>query len=449
MTDFNHEHGYMPQPPGRTGGLTDGPSTPIDSNDANAVLPALFSDVELAYEGSDEHDFLTEVEEPALALLGGSEDNAEGVGFSQEPLLFFMRTESLPLVELADRDSTEFWNDYEDSESWGGDRSTLDLVRIYLQEIGRYELLTAQEEVELARRIEAGNEADAQLKDPDLSDEERRKLQRIYQDGKRAKDKLIESNLRLVVSIAKKYVGRGLLFLDLIQEGNLGLIRAVEKFDYKKGYKFSTYATWWIRQAITRAIADQARTIRIPVHMVETINKIRNIQRRLAGELGREPTDGEIAERMGVSVTLIRRIALISLEPLSLDAPIEYDEVGIPARFRIKDRVFELDEEDGYEPESDSLGDIVPDEQTVSPEESYFSFALRQALSSAFGELKEREIQVIGFRFGLIDGRARTLEEIGSLYGLTRERIRQIEWKALGRLRNPRKSSYLIDFLYR
>ena len=310
----------------------------------------------------------------------------------------------------------------EEPEEEGARVSVSDPVRMYLKEIGKVNLLTAQEEVELAKRIEAGNEAAARLKDPDLSDEERRELQRIVQDGKRAKDKLIESNLRLVVSIAKKYVGRGLLFLDLIQEGNLGLIRAVEKFDYKKGYKFSTYATWWIRQAITRAIADQARTIRIPVHMVETINKMNRVQRQLLQDLGRDPTPEEVAEAMGIDVARVRDIMKISQEPVSLETPIG-------------------------EEEDSQLGDFIPDESVENPVESASSSMLREDLRRILDGLTDRERKVIEYRFGLVDGRARTLEEVGKLFGVTRERIRQIESKTLKKLQHPNRSSKLKDYL--
>ncbi len=300
--------------------------------------------------------------------------------------------------------------------------STADPVRMYLKEIGKVPLLTAEQEVELAKRIEAGEEAEKKLKTPGLSEEERLRLQRVREDGIKAKKKLIESNLRLVVSIAKKYVGRGLLFLDLIQEGNLGLIRAVEKFDYKKGYKFSTYATWWIRQAITRAIADQARTIRIPVHMVETINKMTRIQRQLLQEFGREPTPEEIAERMEIPAEKVREIMKISWEPVSLETPIG-------------------------EEEDSQLGDFIPDESAENPIETASSMMLKEDLKKILEGLTERERKVIEYRFGLIDNQPRTLEEVGRIFGVTRERIRQIESKTLKKLQHPNRSARLKDYL--
>ena len=271
-----------------------------------------------------------------------------------------------------------------------------DPVRMYLKEIGKVPLLTAEEEVELAKRMEEGDEA--------------------------AKQKLCEANLRLVVSIAKKYVGRGMLFLDLIQEGNLGLIKAVDKFDYTKGYKFSTYATWWIRQAITRSIADQARTIRIPVHMVETINKLIRVSRQLLQENGREPTSDEIAEEMGITVEKVREILKIAQEPVSLETPIG-------------------EEEDSH------LGDFIPDEDAPAPAEAAAFSMLKEQLVEVLGTLTEREQKVLKLRFGLEDGRARTLEEVGKEFDVTRERIRQIEAKALRKLRHPTRSKKLKDYL--
>ena len=271
-----------------------------------------------------------------------------------------------------------------------------DPVRMYLKEIGKVPLLTADEEVELAVRMEKGDE--------------------------KAKKELAEANLRLVVSIAKRYVGRGMQFLDLIQEGNLGLIKAVEKFDFRKGYKFSTYATWWIRQAITRAIADQARTIRIPVHMVETINKLSRVQRQLLQENGREATPEEIAEEMEVPVSKVREIMKIAQEPVSLETPIG-------------------EEEDSH------LGDFIPDTQMMVPADAAAYSLLKEQLMDVLGTLTDREQQVLRLRFGLDDGRARTLEEVGSQFGVTRERIRQIEAKALRKLRHPSRSKKLKDFL--
>ena len=271
-----------------------------------------------------------------------------------------------------------------------------DPVRMYLKEIGKVPLLTAQEEIDLAKRMEQGDEY--------------------------AKQKLCEANLRLVVSIAKKYVGRGMLFLDLIQEGNLGLIKAVDKFDWTKGYKFSTYATWWIRQAITRSIADQARTIRIPVHMVETINKLIRVSRQLLQEEGREPTPDEIAAEMGISVEKVREILKISQEPVSLETPIG-------------------EEEDSH------LGDFIPDDDAPAPAEAAAFSMLKEQLVDVLGTLTEREQKVLKLRFGLEDGRARTLEEVGKKFDVTRERIRQIEAKALRKLRHPTRSKKLKDYL--
>ena len=304
---------------------------------------------------------------------------------------------------------------------------TGDPVRMYLKEIGKVPLLTAAEEIDLAMKIEAGVEATEKLEADDageieLDRRERRRLGRIEQMGLDAKQQLIEANLRLVVSIAKRYVGRGMLFLDLIQEGYLGLIRAVEKFDYKKGFKFSTYATWWIRQAITRAIADQARTIRIPVHMVETINKLVRIQRQLLQEKGREPTPEEIGEQMGLSAERVREIQKISQEPVSLETPIG-------------------------EEEDSQLGDLIEDDSAVVPPDAASFSMLQELLGKVLDGLAERERKVISLRFGLEDGHQRTLEEVGREFGVTRERIRQIESKTLAKLRHPSKSSKLKDFL--
>ena len=304
---------------------------------------------------------------------------------------------------------------------------TGDPVRMYLKEIGKVDLLTADEEVHLAMKIEAGTEASEKLEaaengEIELTRAEQRRLMRIEQVGLDAKQQLISANLRLVVSIAKRYVGRGMLFLDLIQEGNLGLIRAVEKFDYTKGFKFSTYATWWIRQAITRAIADQARTIRIPVHMVETINKLIRVQRQLLQDLGRDPTPEEIGAEMGMSPDRVREIQKISQEPVSLETPIG-------------------------EEEDSQLGDFIEDSTAVAPPEAASDSMLREQLDQVLDGLADRERKVIKFRFGLEDGHPRTLEEVGREFGVTRERIRQIESKTLAKLRHPSRSGRLKDYM--
>ena len=314
--------------------------------------------------------------------------------------------------------------------------SVEDPVRMYLKEIGKVPLLSAEEEIELAQKMEAGAVAtekiqimksrieDGEVEESEIEElkEEIKNLQKDVDFGSEAKKRLAEANLRLVVSIAKRYVGRGMLFLDLIQEGNLGLIKAVEKFDYRKGYKFSTYATWWIRQAITRAIADQARTIRIPVHMVETINKLIRVSRQLLQELGREPSPEEIAEEMNMPVDRVREILKISQEPVSLETPIG-------------------EEEDSH------LGDFIKDDNVPVPADAAAFTLLKEQLEEVLGTLTEREQKVLTLRFGLEDGRARTLEEVGKEFNVTRERIRQIEAKALRKLRHPSRSRKLKDYL--
>ncbi|HEX2272538.1 MAG TPA: RNA polymerase sigma factor RpoD [Acidimicrobiales bacterium] len=304
-----------------------------------------------------------------------------------------------------------------------------DPVRTYLKEIGKIDLLTAAEEVALARRIEAGVVAArriAALEDAEpgsaVSEEELAPLEAMVADGYWAKKELTEANLRLVVSIAKRYLGRGLLFLDLIQEGNLGLIRAVEKFGYTKGFKFSTYATWWIRQAITRAIADQARTIRIPVHMVETINTVLRVQRQLLQELGREPTLEELADKLRTTPGRVREIQRLAQEPVSLETPVGLEE-------------------------GSALGDFIEDAEAVEPADAAARALLSAAVGEALDELTERERQVVRLRFGLEDGQVRTLEEVGREFGVTRERIRQIEAKTLAKLRHPIRSQKLRDYL--
>ena len=302
-----------------------------------------------------------------------------------------------------------------------------DPVRMYLKEIGKVPLLTADQEVELATAMTAGREAKDRLDEAEangetLPAEELAQLKKQVKAGERAKQQLAEANLRLVVSIAKRYVGRGMLFLDLIQEGNLGLIKAVEKFDYTKGYKFSTYATWWIRQAITRAIADQARTIRIPVHMVETINKVIRVSRQLLQELGHDPSPEEISEEMNMPVDKVREILKIAQEPVSLETPIG-------------------EEEDSH------LGDFIPDEAASEPSEAASFTLLKEQLVDVLSTLTPREEKVLKLRFGIEDGRTRTLEEVGKEFNVTRERIRQIEAKALRKLRHPSRSKKLKDFL--
>ena len=322
-------------------------------------------------------------------------------------------------IDADDTDSHTIETDEDEDEVSSEKKISIDLsvdsgvniddpVRMYLKEIGRVPLLSADEEIVLAKQIEAGAQEDATYKDIQLS--------------KKAKKKLVDANLRLVVSIAKRYVGRGMLFLDLIQEGNLGLIKAVDKFDYTKGYKFSTYATWWIRQAITRAIADQARTIRIPVHMVETINKLIRISRQLLQDKGREPLPEEIAEGMGITVERVREIQKIAQEPVSLETPIG-------------------DEEDSH------LGDFIEDQDAIAPDDAASYILLQEQIEDVFTCLTDREQQVLILRFGLKDGKPRTLEEVGQHFNVTRERIRQIEGKALTKLRNRGKRDKIKDFL--
>jgi len=297
-----------------------------------------------------------------------------------------------------------------------------DSISLYLKEIGRVPLLTAEEEVALAKRMERGKEARLKLTQGVDDPIERERLLNAVKDGQAAQEHLIKANSRLVVSVAKKYVGRGVPFLDLIQEGNIGLIRAVKKFDYRRGYKFSTYATWWIRQAVTRAIADQGRTIRVPVHMYEQINRLTRTSRQLVQELGRDPTTEEIADRLGVPPRKVEQIIRVSQRPLSLEMP-----VG--------------EEEDSY------LGDFIEDAEADSPTDSASQTMLRQVIDEIFESLSPREVRILQLRFGLVDGYSYTLEEVGKKFGVTRERIRQIEAQALGRLRHPSRSRKLRDYL--
>ena len=328
-----------------------------------------------------------------------------------------------PLEEIAEIEEEELVGPNTLVDSFNID----DPVRMYLKEIGKVPLLTADEEIRLATAMSAGNAAKermaaAEKESEVIPEEELAALKKDVKQGEKAKQKLAEANLRLVVSIAKRYVGRGMLFLDLIQEGNLGLIKAVEKFDYTKGYKFSTYATWWIRQAISRAIADQARTIRIPVHMVETINKVIRVSRQLMQELGHDPSPEEISEEMGMPVDKVREILKIAQEPVSLETPIG-------------------EEEDSH------LGDFIPDEGVSEPSEAASFTLLKEQLVDVLSTLTPREEKVLKLRFGIEDGRTRTLEEVGKEFNVTRERIRQIEAKALRKLRHPSRSKKLKDFL--
>ncbi|MBR5304783.1 MAG: RNA polymerase sigma factor RpoD [Candidatus Gastranaerophilales bacterium] len=328
----------------------------------------------------------------------------EGTGLETDNISNIMRTQGVTTVETSSVSTFFDHHDDEDAENENDISiprgiSVDDPVRMYLREIGRIKLLTADEEIDLARKIVAGGNS-----------------------GAVAKRKLVQANLRLVVSIAKKYVGRGMLFLDLIQEGNLGLIRAAEKFDHERGYKFSTYATWWIRQAITRAIADQARTIRIPVHMVETINKLKKVTRKLAQELARKPSEEELSQEMGISINKLREIIKVAQEPLSLETPIGKEE-------------------------DSRLGDFIEDKDADAPVKTVAHELLREDLAEVLGSLSPRERDVLRLRFGMDDGRQRTLEEVGQLFGVTRERIRQIEAKALRKLRHPNRSKRLKEYV--
>ncbi len=353
----------------------------------------------------------------------GSEEAGDGLAIDEE----------VEIQVTGEGESADFTWDEEESEALRQARkdaeltASADSVRAYLKQIGKVALLNAEEEVDLAKRIEAGLYAAERLRQADDDNEKlavqlRRDLHWIVRDGERAKNHLLEANLRLVVSLAKRYTGRGMAFLDLIQEGNLGLIRAVEKFDYTKGYKFSTYATWWIRQAITRAMADQARTIRIPVHMVEVINKLGRIQRELLQDLGREPTPEELAKEMDISPEKVLEIQQYAREPISLDQTI------------------------GDEGDS-QLGDFIEDSEAVVAVDAVSFTLLQDQLQSVLQTLSEREAGVVRLRFGLTDGQPRTLDEIGQVYGVTRERIRQIESKTMSKLRHPSRSQVLRDYL--
>jgi RNA polymerase primary sigma factor len=391
---------------------------------------------EAADQDEETEDILESNAEPTnLAEGEGQEEEVKASDLTDESLLEGVPESelkaaseiSVPKVSHKAKNSTRKRSSRKSNADTSVALLTGDPVRMYLKEIGKVSLLTAAEEIDLAMKIEAGVAATEELEkfeagEIELERRDRRRLTRVEQVGLDAKQQLIEANLRLVVSIAKRYVGRGMLFLDLIQEGNLGLIRAVEKFDYTKGFKFSTYATWWIRQAITRAIADQARTIRIPVHMVETINKLVRIQRQLLQSLGREPTPEEIAEEMGLTPERVREIQKISQEPVSLETPIG-------------------------EEEDSQLGDFIEDDAAVVPPDAASFSMLQEQLAKTLEGLAERERKVISLRFGLEDGHPRTLEEVGREFGVTRERIRQIESKTLAKLRHPSRSQKLKDYL--
>jgi len=309
-----------------------------------------------------------------------------------------------------------------DEDDYLANIDTDDMVGLYLKEVGRIPLLTAEEEVELAKRIEAGREARAELARGNVSPKRREELRRIIEDGWKAREKLITANSRLVISVAKKYVGRGVPFLDLIQEGNIGLIRATKKFDYRRGHKFSTYATWWIRQAVTRAIADQGRTIRVPVHMGDQINKLLRTQHQLTQKLGREPTVEELAEELGIPPKKVEYMMQVARHPLSLEMPTDDEENAV-------------------------LGDFIKDEGAQAPDENAAQVMLREQLEKILSELPPREVRILQLRYGLLDGHAYTLEEVGRKMGVTRERVRQIEAQALARLRRPEIKRLLREYL--
>ncbi|MGY1804477.1 RNA polymerase sigma factor [Blastococcus sp. SYSU D00922] len=383
--------------------------------------------------GTGEGTVLTAVatDASAVAVVDGG---TEGLKLDETVVTGKDGVEVVPTEEEAPEGGADFeWDDEEESEALRQARkdaeltASADSVRAYLKQIGKVALLNAEEEVDLAKRIEAGLYGAERLRQVEeegqkISPQMRRDLNWIVRDGERAKNHLLEANLRLVVSLAKRYTGRGMAFLDLIQEGNLGLIRAVEKFDYTKGYKFSTYATWWIRQAITRAMADQARTIRIPVHMVEVINKLGRIQRELLQDLGREPTPEELAKEMDITPDKVLEIQQYAREPISLDQTI------------------------GDEGDS-QLGDFIEDSEAVVAVDAVSFTLMQDQLTSVLQTLSEREAGVVRLRFGLTDGQPRTLDEIGQVYGVTRERIRQIESKTMSKLRHPSRSQVLRDYL--
>ena len=399
------------------------------------VLAMKKEDVALAMEQTEEEPTLAEelikkgkdqgylTQDDVLSMFPEAESNLEQL----EELYIVLFDEGIPVVET---EKTAAPEDAEEAEPAQPAKEDFDLsaigiddtVSLYLKEISRIPLLTASQEVEYARGMETGKRARYRLNKNHVSGAERSRLEQRIREGELSRQKLIKANFRLVVSIAKKYIGRGVSFLDLIQEGNIGLIRAVEKFDYHRGYKFSTYATWWIRQAITRAIADQGRTIRVPVHMCERINKLTRVSRQLVQELGREPTSDEIAQELNTTPRKVERIIKISQRPLSLEMP-----VG--------------EEQDSH------LGDFIPDEMTLGPTDAASHQLLREQMEDILTSLSPREGRVLQLRFGLKDGKSHTLEEVGKKFGVTRERIRQIEAKALRKLRHPSRSRKLRDYL--
>ena len=424
------------QPPADEAGI---PGTMADAPDAFAA------DVPVAY-GEDEHleDDLIEpsIEDAVLAVVDGNVDYDLTEDGDTVEVRFGAKRRSLDDVDDAEfQPKREAQLEAELSEDEGFSLSdadetdepeqqvmvagaTADPVKDYLKQIGKVALLNAEQEVSLAKRIEAGLFSEERLNEPGvkLTDAAREDLEWIAEDGRRAKNHLLEANLRLVVSLAKRYTGRGMLFLDLIQEGNLGLIRAVEKFDYTKGYKFSTYATWWIKQAITRAMADQARTIRIPVHMVEVINKLARVQRQMLQDLGREPSPEELARELDMTPEKVVEVQKYGREPISLHTPLG---------------------EDG----DSEFGDLIEDSEAVVPADAVNFSLLQEQLHDVLDTLSEREAGVVSMRFGLTDGQPKTLDEIGRVYGVTRERIRQIESKTMSKLRHPSRSQVLRDYL--
>ena len=389
---------------------------PFDSKNYKEIEQALLDkDIDITNDSDEEEEIDVEVEQAPVLLdiEEEEEDDIEEMDFDQL---------SLSSLEIEDIKEEELLN----IESLPSSIKVDDPVRMYLKEIGRIPLLKGDEEVDYAIRVNNGRMAQEQLEEAkrdgyEIPEADRLQLENMVEDAQYAKNRLVEANYRLVVSIAKRYVGRGMLFLDLIQEGNMGLMRAVDKFDHEKGFKFSTYATWWIRQAITRAVADQARTIRIPVHMVETINKLVRIQRQLVQELSREPSPEEIGERMGITAERVQAIQKIAQEPISLEAP-----VG--------------------EEEDSSLGDFISDPTALNPYEYTVQEMVKRTLDEVLETLTDREEKVLRLRYGLLDGKTHTLEEVGKEFGVTRERIRQIESKALRKLRQPSRQKKLKDF---